>query len=352
MHPIVSVVHILIERESCFMAAISGDDNASNAVTLQSLGEFAVIDRLKDIAKLGSREISIPDPVVGSGDDSAIVAFGSAHVAMSVDLFVQDRHFRTDWSTGVDIGRRCAAASMSDICAMGVEPSTLLVGVAAPPETTMSWITEMYSGLVEEAAIAGARVVGGDLSSAIAIMISVTALGQAPKKGAVTRSGARVGDVVAVHGALGRAAAGLRVLQRGLRSPRSLVDSYRFPHVDYTAGVRARDAGAHAMIDVSDGLVADLRHIADASVVTINIDKSLLMVPEDLTSAAAAFGLDPLTWVLEGGDDHAIIATFPVAATLPAGFHAIGVVNERGEHSVTVDQAIFEGSGGYSHFHQ
>ena len=334
------------------MAATPDDDNASSAVTLQTLGEFAVIERLQDIAAFGSREVRIPDPVVGSGDDSAIVSFGSAHVAMSVDMFVQDRHFRTDWATGVDIGRRCAAASMSDICAMGLEPSTLLVGIAAPPETSMSWIKEFFSGLVEEAAIAGARVVGGDLCSASAITISVTALGQAPTIGAVTRSAARVGDIVAVHGELGRAAAGLRILQRGLRSPRSLVDSYRYPRVDYTAGVRAREAGATSMIDVSDGLIADLRHIADASAVTININKDLVLVPEDLTSAASAFGLDPLTWVLEGGDDHAIVATFPVTAKLPAGFHAIGSILKRGEIGVTVDNSAVEGSGGYSHFHQ
>ena len=333
------------------MAALPDKDDTSSAITLQSLGEFAVIERLKDIAAMGSRELPPPEPTLGSGDDSAIVTFDNTSIAMSVDMFVQDRHFRTDWSTGVDIGRRCAAASMSDICAMGIKPSTLLVGIAAPPETTMTWMKEMFSGLVEEAAIAGARVVGGDLSSANSIMISITALGHAPKKGAITRSGARVGDVVAVHGELGRAAAGLRVLQRGLRSPRSLVDSYRFPKVDYAAGVLAREAGAHAMIDVSDGLVADLRHIAGASEVTINIESNLLFVPDDLISAASAFGLDPLTWVLEGGDDHALLATFPVDATLPSGFTAIGMVQDKGEDYVTVDQVAHPSQGGYSHFH-
>lgn len=336
------------------MADLLGSDPATSGKslqTLQDLGEFAVIERLRDIASHGARVQSIPEPMLGSGDDAAIVTFDGAHVAMSVDMFIQNRHFRLDWSTGVDIGRRCAAASMSDICAMGLEPSALLVAIGAPAETPMSWLNEFFSGLVEEAASAGARVVGGDLSSANAIMISVTALGPTTKKGPVTRSGARVGDVVALHGEIGRAAAGLRVLQRGLRSPRSLVDSFRFPQVDYAAGARAREAGAHAMIDVSDGLIADLGHIARASGVTINIESELVFIPDDLASAASAFGIDPLTWVLEGGDDHALVATFPVTGKLPLGFTVIGSVLQQGSDSVTVDFAARATQGGYSHFH-
>ncbi len=332
------------------MSSTSSSDDGSQAITVQSLGEFAVIERLQEIAVRGARGASIPEVLVGSGDDSAVVSFRNSDVAMSIDMFVQDRHFRTDWSTALDIGRRCAAASMSDICAMGIRPSTLLVGIGAPPETTLTWIKELFTGLVEEASVAGAQVVGGDLVSANSIFVSVTVLGQSPAKGALTRSGARAGDVIAVHGALGRAAAGLRVLQRGLRSPRSLVDSFRYPQVDYAAGERALKAGAHAMIDISDGLIADLRHIAEASEVTMDIQTSLLSIPEDLTSAASAFNVDPLTWVLEGGDDHALVATFAPRKKLPAGFTKIGHVVAKGPESVTVDDVAASSHGGYIHF--
>lgn len=334
------------------MASTSNTDGGPQVITVQSLGEFAVIERLRDIAASGARGAAIPEPLVGSGDDSAVVAFGKVDIAMSIDMFVQDRHFRTDWSTAVDIGRRCAAASMSDICAMGAQPSTLLVGLGAPPETTFTWIKELFTGLVEEASIAGAQVVGGDLVSASSIFVSVTVLGQSPTDGALTRSGALEGDVIAVHGVLGRAAAGLRVLQRGLRSPRSLVDSFRYPQIDYSAGIRAREAGARSMIDVSDGLIADLRHMAESSGVTMNIQASLLSIPDDLVSAASAFGVDPLIWVLEGGDDHALVATFPSRTKLPAGFIKIGHVVAKGPESVTVDNVAATGHGGYIHFQE
>jgi thiamine-monophosphate kinase len=341
---------ISIERDLPFMASISNGGNDSHVITVRSLGEFSVIERLRDIAAQGARNSSIPEPLVGSGDDSAVVAFGSANVAMSIDMFVEERHFRTDWSSAVDIGRRCAAAAMSDICAMGIQPSNLLVGIGAPPETAFTWIKELFSGLVEEASIAGAQVVGGDLVSANSIFISVTVLGHSTASEPLTRSGAREGDIIAVHGALGRAGAGLRVLQRGLRSPRSLVDSFRFPQVDYLAGVRAREAGARAMIDVSDGLIADLRHMATASRVTIDIQTNLLSIPDDLKSAASAFGVDPLAWVLEGGDDHALVAAFPSQSKLPDGFTQIGNVVAEESESVKVDGVASSSPGGYIHF--
>ena len=332
------------------MASTSPAHETPTEGTLESLGEFSMIEKLQEIALLGAKNLQSPVPSVDSGDDAAIVSFGNADVAVSVDMFIENRHFRTDWSTGVDIGRRCAAAAMSDICAMGLTPSTLVVGLAVPNHTTTSFLKELFSGLVEEASIAGARVVGGDLSAADVVMVSVTAFGPALKDQPLKRSGACAGDVVAIHGSMGRAAAGLRILQRGLRSPRSLVDSYRFPHMDYTAGVRAREAGAHSMIDISDGLTADLRHLARASNVTINIDSGKLPIPEDLQSTASAFGVDPLSWMLTGGDDHALVATFPLETPLPLGFIAIGEVLEAAPEAVTVDHSPAPLVGGFSHF--
>lgn len=321
--------------------------------SLESLGEFGLISRLKDIASQSGKSLSDNIPVVDSGDDAAVVSFGTARVAMSVDVFVEDRHFRTDWSSGIDIGRRSAAAAMADICAMGTTPSTLLVGIAAPGETPMNLIREIFTGLAEEGAVAGARVVGGDVSSADQIFISITALGMCPRKGITIRSGAKVGDIVAMSGRTGQGAAGLRVLQRGLRSPRTLVEAYRYPIIDYTAGVRARESGAHAMIDISDGLIADLGHVAAASGVVINIDSTSLDLTEDLISAASAFGIDPLQWALTGGDDHALVAIFPTADQLPDGFRVIGSVTGievDSQPGVSVDGGPAPEIGGYSHF--
>ena len=134
------------------------------------------------------------------------------------------------------------------------------------------------------------------------------------------RSGAQPGDVVAVRGRLGWAAAGLVVLGRGFRSPRVVVEAHRVPQVGYGAGAAAAAAGATSMIDVSDGLLADLGHVAAASGVTIDIDQSAFEVAEPLQAVAAATGTDPYTLVLTGGEDHALAATFPDTAALPDGW--------------------------------
>lgn len=311
--------------------------------TLRDLGEFALIDRLvADVAMSKFVE-------VGPGDDAAVMTCADGRMVACVDVLVEGRHFRRDWSSAIDVGRRAAAASLSDINAMGAVSTALLVGVAAPGDLPAAWLTEAAAGLKEEAAAAGAVLVGGDTTEADAVVFSVTALGSLEGRPAVTRSGASAGDVVAVCGRLGWAAAGLAVLGRGFRSPKVLVDAHRYPIIDYTAGPRAAGAGATAMIDVSDGLLADLGHVAVASDVAIDVRAEALEVPEPLTSAAAAYNVDPRIWMLTGGDDHALVACFPAKKKLPKGFTAIGVVAEGGPQ-VSVDGATFEGSTGFAHF--
>jgi thiamine-monophosphate kinase len=185
------------------------------------------------------------------------------------------------------------------------------------------------------------------------LVVAVTALGDLEGRAPVTRSGAREGDVVALAGRLGWAAAGLAVLGRGFRSPRVLADAHRVPAPPYASGPAAAVAGAGAMIDVSDGLVQDAGHVALASGVVLALRTDLLVVDPPLAEAAAAFNADPLTWVLTGGDDHALLATFPPSAVLPPGFHVIGTV--RGcapdeEPRVLVDGAAYAGAGGHDHF--
>ena len=312
--------------------------------TLRDVGEFPLIDRLvEDVA--ASKYVE-----VGPGDDAAVLACDDGRVVACVDVLVEGRHFRRDWSSAIDVGRRAAAASLSDVNAMGAVSTGLLVGLTAPGDLPASWIVEAAAGLKEEAAAAGAVLVGGDTTEGEAIVLSVTALGSLQGREPVTRAGASPGDVVAICGRLGWAAAGLAVLGRGFRSPKVLVDAHRFPVIDYTAGPRAATAGASAMIDVSDGLLADLGHIAEASAVAIDIDSNSLEVPEPLQSAAAAYNVDPRIWMLSGGDDHAVVACFPAKKRLPKGFIGIGVVTEAATPQVTVDGSDFEGSTGFTHF--
>lgn len=310
--------------------------------TLADVGEFALIDELTPV--FASEDAQV---LVGPGDDAAVLRVKTGHVVVSTDVMVEGRHFRRDWCSGEDVGHRAAAQNLSDINAMGGRARWLTIGLAAPPTLPASWALDFARGFADEARLVGATVVGGDLTAADQVMVTVTVLGTctvAP----VLRSGAEPGDRLALCGRQGWAAGGLTVLGRGFRSPRVLVEAYRRPEPPYDAGPAAADAGATAMVDVSDGLVADAGHLAAASGVRIDLHTAALDIPEPLHAVASALGADPVTLVLGGGDDHALLATFPADATLPPGWTVVGEVLA-GE-GVTVDGEAYDGSPGFTHF--
>ena len=326
--------------------------------TVGTVGEFGVIDRV--VARAGRAAATI----VGPGDDAAVLRAPDARVVASTDVLVEGRHFRRDWSSAEDVGHKAAAANLADVAAMGAVPTALLVGLACPADTPMEWLEGVATGMAAECAPHGAAVVGGDTVASApdsaSVVLSVTVLGDLQGRDPVTRGGARVGDVVAVAGRLGWAACGWAVLRRGFTSPHAAVAAHRRPEPPYAAGPAAADAGATAMCDVSDGLLADAGHLAEASGAVLHLDRGTLasfVTPDGpLAQVAAALGGDPLGWVLTGGEDHAILATFPAAADLPAGFVRIGVV-EDGDPGVLVDgvpaAAVAEGLGersGHVHF--
>jgi thiamine-monophosphate kinase len=286
---------------------------------------------------------------VGPGDDAAVLRVGAGDLVATCDLLVENRHFRRSWSSAADVGHKAAAQSLADVAAMGAEPLALLIGFGAPGDLSATWAQECQAGLVEEAARGGAFVVGGDVVSADSIVLSVTALGRVTEAGPVLRSGARAGDVVALSGPTGMSAAGLAVLGRGFTAPRLAVTAHRRPTPDYAAGPLAARSGAHALIDVSDGLLADLGHIARASGLAIDLDPALLPVPEAVQAVAAALGrADPLAMVLTGGEDHALAGCF-APGDVPAGWFVIGTV-EAGEPAVTVAGDAYAGDQGHVHF--
>lgn len=285
--------------------------------------------------------------LLGPGDDAAVVAAPDGRVVASTDMLVEGMHFRRDWSSAEDVGHRAAAANFADIAAMGAVPTGLLVGFGCPADLSLEWAEGFAVGLAEEAAALGVDVVGGDVVRSDVLTIGVTALGDLRGRAPVTRSGARPGDVVALAGRVGYAAAGWLVLKRGFRSPSVVVAAFRRPDPPYAAGPVAADLGATAMCDVSDGLVQDLGHIAEASGVSIDIDPGTLVVPDRLRDVGAALGADPLSWMLTGGEDHALVATFPPGVRLPEQWTAIGTV-ESGE-GVTVAGEKY-GLEGFDHF--
>ena len=315
---------------------------AMSGQTVADLGEFGLI------AALQSRLKTAPAVDLPSGDDAAVLRLGSDRLVVSTDMLVQDRHFRLEWSSPEDIGHKAAAQNFADLAAMGARPVALTAAIAMPPETPAEWVLAVVDGMVAEAADLGSAVVGGDVTRGSVITLCVTALGVPAGSRLVRRNGAPPGDVVAVCGRLGWAAAGLAVLGRGFRSPRVVVDAHRRPQPPYSAGALAAAAGATAMIDVSDGLLADLGHIAHASGVQIVLDTDALPIDDQIRETASAFNADPLGWVIAGGDDHALAATFPAGTVLPAGFVAIGEVVEGSGVEVPGYRHI--GSPGFDHF--
>ena len=317
---------------------------ASNEQTVAQIGEFGLISAI-------AQRIGVADPKivpVGIGDDSAVITNSKSEIVACLDMLSEGVHFRNDWSTGKHVGLKAAAQNFADICAMGATPTSLLVGLAIPSTTTVEWVMDFFEGLLEEAAKVNAHIVGGDVVRSDTITISVTALGEILGDGPILRSGAKVHDVVAYAGKLGYSAAGLLCLNRGFRSPRALVNAHRCPEPPYEM---AREAlQAHSMIDVSDGLIADLGHIAAASGVQIQLDTDLIKVPADLQEAAAAFGGDAMQWLLFGGEDHAFVATFPDALAVPNDWSIIGHVVP-GEPSVLIDGQLHTGHGGHGWDH-
>jgi thiamine-monophosphate kinase len=312
--------------------------------SLAGVGEFAVI------AEVIAGRVQPAGTLLGPGDDAAVVATPDGRVVASTDVLVDGVHFRFDWSTPEQIGRKLAATNLADIAAMGAVPTALLVGLACPPETPMATVRGLADGLWAEAGAVGIGVVGGDLTSAATVVVAVTALGTLEGRAPVTRAGARPGDRVALCGRIGWSAAGLAVLARGFRSPVAVVGAHRVPEPPYAAGPQAARAGATAMIDVSDGLLADLGHVAQASGVLIELRTDRLPVPQRLAEVGAALGADPLHWLLTGGEDHALAATFPPGGPLPEGWTEIGTAVD-GEPGVLVDGRPYTGGpAGWDHF--
>ncbi|GAB3164713.1 thiamine-phosphate kinase [Microbispora hainanensis] len=315
------------------------------AITVGDLGEFGVIQRIS------GRLPRTAAVLLGPGDDAAVLKAPDGRVVVSTDLLIEGRHFRRDWSSGYDIGRKAAAQNLSDIVAMGADPTALVVGLGLPADVGTDWVDALTDGFRDECDLVGATVAGGDIARSETVVLGVTALGDLGGRAPVTRSGARPGDVVAVAGRLGYAAAGLALFGAGVTggSPDlvTLLEAHRRPRPPYPCGPGAALLGATAMLDVSDGLLQDLGHVADASRVAVELDAAALPVPEALSAAARELGADPLEWVLTGGDDHALAATFPPGVRLPPEWTRVGVVTEG--HGVQVNGQTWT-KGGWDHF--
>ncbi|MGP3956055.1 thiamine-phosphate kinase [Nonomuraea sp. 3N208] len=314
-------------------------------ITVGDLGEFGAINRITGRLPQGAAVM------LGPGDDAAVIGAPDGRVAVSTDLLIEGRHFRRDWSSGYDVGRKAAAQNLADVAAMGATPTCIVVGLGMPADLPVAWLDALTDGFRDECAVVGASVAGGDITRCDLVVLGVTALGDLGGRPPVTRAGAAPGQVVAVAGRLGYAAAGWALLEAGAPVDSSVlqeaVAAHRRPCPPYAEGPRAAELGATAMLDVSDGLLQDLGHVAKASGVRMELDPQAFAIGEPVAAAAKELGVDPLEWVLTGGEDHALAAVFPRGVRLPASWHVVGRVVE-GDGVLVYGREI--GHGGWDHF--
>ena len=257
---------------------------------------------------------------VASGDDAAVTVPPGATVT-SVDLAIEDVHFRRSTFPPPTIGHKALAAALSDLAAMGATPGEAYVQLGIPDDVADEEILALVDGMGEVAGRHSVEVLGGDLSRADALTLAVTVVGHSESAGKlVLRSGAREGDVAAVTGALGGAAAGLLLVEcpeLGDDLDPQTVEALRqrqlAPEPQIVAGRALAAAGATAMIDISDGLGADAAHLATASGMRLEVGADELPVAEGVAEVAAAAGREPIEFAAGGGEDYELLVTFPQA---------------------------------------
>jgi len=284
---------------------------------------------------------------VGIGDDAAVISPSNSKLVATVDMAIEDVHFRRAWSTPFQIGAKLTTANLADIFAMGAKPKYLLVAAAITEANNLEVVTELANGIKSVADKFEVAVIGGDLSKGEKMSLSITAFGEL-NKNPILRSGAKVGDLVYVSALPGLSAAGLAILGRGLDRPRYVVEAHLNPKL--TAPTELIMV-ANSMCDISDGVTTDGSNIAKASGVNIDLSKQLISNVagfSDLKELADELGEDIFDWILSGGEDHFFLATVdPKNAKNELGVQ-IGVV-KKGKGQITLDGAIIQ-KAGYQHF--
>lgn len=327
----------------------------SNPPTVRDLGEFGLIDRI-NAGRIQGSAVRL-----GPGDDAAVLAAARGQYVVSTDMLIEGRHFRLDWSNPDEIGRKAIAQNAADIYAMGAEPVGYVIGLGLPGDTPVDFVTALADGFWAEAGRAGGSVAGGDIVHSAQLVISVTAFGDPLGERPVTRSGARVGGTVAIAGRPGWSAAGLALLSQAHqaavdrdRDPAAgtvaaAVAAHRSPQPAYDLVRAAMGAGAppEALTDISDGLLADLGHLAAASGVAVAVDSAPLHDP-GLRLCAEELEADARQWVLTGGEDHVFAGVWAPGTAPPPGWTSIGRI-EAGR-GVIVDGMRYRGPAGWEAF--
>ena len=309
------------------------------------MNEFDVIRRIS-----GSLPDAPPEVLVPIGDDCAVLHLGGTTWAAAADMLVAGRHFK-DWATPEDVGYKAVAANVSDVAAMGAVPRFVLVSGGAPDSETAM---RCFQGVMEACKEFGIYPLGGDTTGAAALTVDVSILGQFSYL-PVLRSGARPGDLLAVTGELGASSAGLRALENGDRGPRRLIHKHLRPEPRVAAGPTAARLDAHAMIDLSDGLASDVRHICEKSGAGCRIELDRLPIAGDTREYLDSLGHDPESQAATGGEDYELLISAPgtvieaLASELEITLTVIGKIADEGVEFLRDGKKV-ENLSGWDHF--
>jgi thiamine-monophosphate kinase len=277
-----------------------------------ALGPGPEFDRIRDIVRvLGATGR-------GLGDDCGLIPTADGFLALSIDVSVEGVHFRRDWIRDQEVGWRATAAALSDLAAEGAEPSGLLCAITMPATAERSELMAVMSGVRAAAEFAGAPVLGGDLSSGEAWSMAIAVIGKTRKP--VTRAGAMPGDRLWMTGALGGSRAALEAWRRSDRPSEEARQRYAHPEPRIAAGQWLAGRGAHAMIDLSDGLGGDAQHLAAASGCAFHIELGNVPVAAEVTAEAGILGMPAAQFAAEGGEDFELLVALPVEFEAAAAF--------------------------------
>ncbi len=295
---------------------------------IKDVGEFGLIDRLRKIVKSESKNLFL-----GIGDDAAVV--GSAkrkYTLVTTDSFVEQVHFNRAWATWNDIGYKAMMANVSDIAAMGGIPEWAVISLNLPDKTNVKDVEDLYRGIGLASTNNGVHIVGGNVSKASVTSLHITLLGSADK--VIPRSGAKIGDVIAVTGTLGLAHAGLRIFQKKLTSSRNNLGRTKFlrpeARIKWINVLIRNKIKVNACIDLSDGLASDLGHVCKASGVGAVIDLSAIPVAVATQKVATMAHENVMDYVLFGGEDYELLLSMSkkefikAKIVLKQNIHAIG----------------------------
>ena len=300
------------------------DTPSPQRTPLSELGEFGLIDRLT-----AAIELKAPSTRKGVGDDAAVLDFGDSEVLISKDLLVEGIHFDLGYVPLKHLGYKAAVVNFSDIYAMNGTPSQLLVGMAVSSRFPVEALEEIYAGLLLACSRYGVDLVGGDTtSSQSGLVLSVTAVGHVAKGKSVQRDGAQAGDLLVVTGDLGAAYMGLQVLEREkaayqanpnlqpeLQGHEYVLERQLKPEARKDISALLAELGVipTSMMDISDGLSSEILHLGTQSGVGCTIYEDKIPMDPQMMHLAEEFGINPITAVLNGGEDYELLFTIPIA---------------------------------------